>query len=98
MTQADEEKRPPGLEEIVQVDVSPLLNCPVPVRDTKIVAPGGCGEAGAKAITGVPSRVKEVVAVSPRFPVTVMLTMVFVATEAPTVNAPVTFPPPTLHV
>ena len=51
-----------------------------------------------KRRTGVPSTVKLVLAESPVFPVTVMVAPVFTLTETPTVNEPVTFPPPTVQV
>src|SRR3990172_5931155 len=87
----DEEKRPLGEEEIVHTAESPLLNCPVSVN--VIVVPGGCGEAGEKAIAGALSMVKATIAESPVLPVTVIVVAVFAPTETPTVNEAVTFPP-----
>jgi len=88
---AEAAKSPLGVEVIVHADESPLLNCP-PLRLTAIVLPGGSGETGANAIAGVASLVKDTVAESPVFPVTVIDVTSNVA-PTPTLNEPVTFPP-----
>ncbi len=92
---AELENRPVGVEVIVQVAESPLLNCPV-LSVTVSVVPGGFGDG--KVITGALSMVKLVLAESPLFPVTVIVVAVLAPTETPTVNVPVTFPALTLQV
>jgi hypothetical protein len=95
-THADEAKSPPGAEEIAHEAESPPLKRP-PVSDIVMVSPGD-PVAAESVITGVPSMRKDVLAKSPVFPVTFIVVFVSRATDIPTVNEPVTFPPLTLQL
>ena len=74
-THADDLKRPPGVEEIVQEEESPLLNAPV-AMPTVTVAPGE-PERGVSTNIGVASTMKLCEAAAPLLLVTVTVNGLF---------------------
>ena len=99
--QADDLKRPPGFDEIVQEEESPLLNVPAP-KLIKTVDPGGppkavTGGRPEKVSIGVASTMKVSVADAPLLEVTVTVMGPGVAPEA-TLNEAVILPELMLQV